>query len=250
MFLGYPFGKKGWKVYDLDTGDFLVSRDVIFRENEFPYQKERDDDIQNSFDQLNVADDDWIFHPDIPDTRDRGSTHDNADDSPPLEQVDVPSPPAQVDNSSAAPSPVFVINEKDTSPAETTIILLSGDLAILPDDGSHDVTAENLTSTAKVVAVSGSPLVETLNRSQRSRQPPKKLNDYMLYNVRCIDNTLPDPALTDSSDSSFTVSGNTPYLLEHYMSDAVFSPGHQAFLAAILAGAEPKSYKEALQDKI
>ena len=39
FFVGYPFGKKGWKVYDLEVGVFLVSRDVIFCENEFPFAK-------------------------------------------------------------------------------------------------------------------------------------------------------------------------------------------------------------------
>ena len=28
--LGYPFGKKGWKVYDLDSRELFVSRDVVF----------------------------------------------------------------------------------------------------------------------------------------------------------------------------------------------------------------------------
>ncbi|KAJ4808040.1 Retroelement pol polyprotein-like [Rhynchospora pubera] len=37
IFVGYPFGKKGWRVYDLETGDFIVSRDVVFCENEFPF---------------------------------------------------------------------------------------------------------------------------------------------------------------------------------------------------------------------
>uniref|UniRef100_A0A803MMN7 Uncharacterized protein n=1 Tax=Chenopodium quinoa TaxID=63459 RepID=A0A803MMN7_CHEQI len=36
---GYPHGKKGWKLYDLDTGEIFVSRDVKFFENEFPFVK-------------------------------------------------------------------------------------------------------------------------------------------------------------------------------------------------------------------
>lgn len=37
VFLGYPFGQKDWKVFDLKTQEFFVSRDVIFHENIFPY---------------------------------------------------------------------------------------------------------------------------------------------------------------------------------------------------------------------
>ena len=36
IFVGYPFGKKAWKVYDLDLAELFVSRDVVFYENNFP----------------------------------------------------------------------------------------------------------------------------------------------------------------------------------------------------------------------
>ncbi|XP_073045833.1 uncharacterized protein [Primulina eburnea] len=38
IFIGYPHGKKGWKLYDIQTCDIFVSRYVKFHENEFPYQ--------------------------------------------------------------------------------------------------------------------------------------------------------------------------------------------------------------------
>ena len=34
--MGYPFGKKGWKVYDLESHEIFISRDVIFYEDIFP----------------------------------------------------------------------------------------------------------------------------------------------------------------------------------------------------------------------
>ena len=37
VFVGYPFGQKGWRLYDLDTKEFFVSRDVKFIENVFPF---------------------------------------------------------------------------------------------------------------------------------------------------------------------------------------------------------------------
>ncbi|CAL9226810.1 unnamed protein product, partial [Arabidopsis halleri] len=36
IFLGYPYGKKGWKLYDLDREIFFVSRDVTFQKDVFP----------------------------------------------------------------------------------------------------------------------------------------------------------------------------------------------------------------------
>jgi len=37
--MGYPFGKKGWKVYDLETREIFISRDVVFDESIFPFAK-------------------------------------------------------------------------------------------------------------------------------------------------------------------------------------------------------------------
>ena len=37
VFMGYPYGQKGWKVYDLETHEIFVSRDVTFFENQFPF---------------------------------------------------------------------------------------------------------------------------------------------------------------------------------------------------------------------
>ncbi|XP_074284250.1 uncharacterized protein LOC141608805 [Silene latifolia] len=37
VFMGYPSGKKGWYLFDLDTEEFFVSRDVVFYEDNFPF---------------------------------------------------------------------------------------------------------------------------------------------------------------------------------------------------------------------
>lgn len=37
VFVGYPFGKKGWLLYDLDKKVFFACRDVHFYEDNFPY---------------------------------------------------------------------------------------------------------------------------------------------------------------------------------------------------------------------
>nr|XP_016457870.1 PREDICTED: putative protein TPRXL [Nicotiana tabacum] len=37
VFIGYPFGKKGYKLYSLHTKSVLVSKDVIFHECVFPF---------------------------------------------------------------------------------------------------------------------------------------------------------------------------------------------------------------------
>lgn len=37
VFTDYPYSKKGWTIYDLDTHNFVVSQDVHFVENQFPF---------------------------------------------------------------------------------------------------------------------------------------------------------------------------------------------------------------------
>ncbi|CAM8925879.1 unnamed protein product [Rhodiola kirilowii] len=37
IFMGYPIGKRGWRLYDLETRQLFVSRDVIFYEHIFPW---------------------------------------------------------------------------------------------------------------------------------------------------------------------------------------------------------------------
>ena len=41
VFVGYPFGKRGWKLFDLETHEIFVSRDVVFNETSFPYHSEQ-----------------------------------------------------------------------------------------------------------------------------------------------------------------------------------------------------------------
>lgn len=50
VFVGYPFGKKGWRLYDLENEDYFESCDVVFCENEFPFST----NVSNVQDDLNL----------------------------------------------------------------------------------------------------------------------------------------------------------------------------------------------------
>lgn len=50
VFLGYPFGQKGYKLLDLQTQKFLVSRDVVFKEHCFPFHENQE--VTNSADTI------------------------------------------------------------------------------------------------------------------------------------------------------------------------------------------------------
>lgn len=45
IFVGYPRGKKGWRVYNPSTREFYVSREVKFYEHLFPYKQNVEDSI-------------------------------------------------------------------------------------------------------------------------------------------------------------------------------------------------------------
>ena len=67
VFIGYPHGKKGWKVYDLETGNMFVSRNVIFEEHTFPFGENLEDNAPSMSQKEyhlfwecdKVKDDDW-----------------------------------------------------------------------------------------------------------------------------------------------------------------------------------------------
>lgn len=76
-------------------------------------------------------------------------------------------------------------------------------------------------------------------RSQRSRKPSSRLDGYEVE--------LPF-SLTQSESSSRTHEA-TAHPMENYLSNGVFSVGHQAFLATIDEIQEPKSFREAVRHK-
>lgn len=48
VFLGYPYGKKGYKFYDLGTYEIFLSRDVQFHEHVFPFKTHSSTDISST----------------------------------------------------------------------------------------------------------------------------------------------------------------------------------------------------------
>ena len=116
----------------------------------------------------------------------------------------------------------------------------------------------NIEQSPLNVVVPASPAVNTpvvqaeeevLGRGQRPRVPSVKLKDYVMYNAIHLEN----PSLTPACSSSHpheTVRGNSLYPLTDYITDENFSLAHRAFLAAVTAGVEPRSYSQAVKDKI
>lgn len=59
VFLGYPFGQKGYKLYDLATNKVILSRDVVFCETVFSFKVNKPIDVVRSLPLVNPALDDF-----------------------------------------------------------------------------------------------------------------------------------------------------------------------------------------------
>ena len=104
---------------------------------------------------------------------------------------------------------------------------------------------------AEEQAVNEEPATEsvpTLGRGHRVSQPSTKLKDYIYYNSQSLPDKHKFLPVPPPSSSSTNGPGTTSHPISAYVSDAVFSEKHQVFLAAITAGVEPRSYKEAMRD--
>lgn len=231
MFLGYPFGKKGWRVYDLETNKFFVSRDVVFKEDVFPYENE----VSAPVDEKKLTggrDDDRIIYS-VSDTEDRGSDpiikvsttteKQNKVSTEMVEEVNVSEPVGVKDIVTANQDTTQVVTESDD---------------VIKSSGTQEVTTEPEIQRQE----------SAQGRGLREKIPSVRLRDYVSYNAACLE--TPHHELTSSDpEPSPTVSGTsaTPYLVVNYISDEKISESHKAFLAAITKGGEPRSYKEAVE---
>ena len=57
IFVGYPYGQKGYRIYDIKTHQIYVSRDVIFHESIFPYRDLQSPSFNNSINITPIHDD-------------------------------------------------------------------------------------------------------------------------------------------------------------------------------------------------
>ncbi|KAG7546410.1 Integrase catalytic core [Arabidopsis suecica] len=86
IFVGYPHGQKGWRIYDIESHEFFVSRDVIFQEDVFPFaEKKNITPESNSFQGIQSSilayDDDFHSSPIVETTTDSAPDLDTSDDS-------------------------------------------------------------------------------------------------------------------------------------------------------------------------
>lgn len=224
----------------MDRDEFVISRDVVFREDVFPYATKSVPATKSvKTIQVEDSDEDWNFNfspaPVDPVLGESSSSVSPA----PVDSVDKGSSssvsPALVDSVDRGSLPVV-----SPPPASSTTTTSGG------DDSSHVVEERDVTD--EVVTTGAADLTDGTSGLQSADEVPYvKLRDYVTYNTeaRNISSTHHAPIVAVHQTSS-SVQGNTLYPLTKYVCDSNFSPQQQVFLAAITAGFEPKHLKEAV----
>ncbi|XP_076949064.1 uncharacterized protein LOC143621579 [Bidens hawaiensis] len=221
IFLGYPRGTKGYKIYDVKNGKMIVSRDVRFVENTFPYDsntKKEEDEEPEMFEFPT-----WYYEDQNP-HENMSNTHEENDP------------------------------ETDNPANEMNKDMHEGD-----DDIQNDTNCGNLPqnegptqvveSTTQVESTRPANVAEPITQietereeptwEKRTRTRPARINDYVVNLPPSIDQASPE-----SSQQSSMV-----YPIANFISYDKFSDSHKAFLTAISLNDEPKTLNQASQDE-
>ncbi|KAJ4782637.1 Retroelement pol polyprotein-like [Rhynchospora pubera] len=261
VFVGYPFGQKGWRVYDLETNEFVVSRDVIFCENVFPFaQMGVDKAIYDSSHVTMHSYDDEAFAIEL-------QNYDASDQSAGASGHSAPgqsagasgqsgsgqsagasgqSAPGQSAGASGQSAPGQNAGESGQS---AELAGASGQSAGASDQSapgqSAGASGQRASEQSAVASGQSAPeqnegASDQNDRSQRYRKPPAHLQDYICYTTSCH----PSKSHSTTVDSSGSL-----YPIAHYVNCNNFSAAHRKFLAAVTVGKEPRYFGEAMNYK-
>ncbi|KAG7567306.1 Reverse transcriptase RNA-dependent DNA polymerase [Arabidopsis thaliana x Arabidopsis arenosa] len=237
IFLGYPFAKKGWRVYNIETGVISVSRDVVFRETEFQFPASVFDPPTDP--QLLLSDENQSLSSPLSSSQDTST--------PPSPVAPTTAPHLTPSNSSSyidddddvttlSDDTASVDETSDTeilhSPSPTKSQSPSPTKSLSPSPPESMSPSPNISATPTASSPKAAePEPELLGIGKRVKKPPVRLADYVTTLLH-----KPHPSAT-------------LYPLDNYVSSSQFSEAYQAYVYAISTGIEPHSYKEAILDE-
>lgn len=229
VFLGYPHGQKGYRVYRLRDAKILVSCNVIFFELEFPFQKHKSSPLVSDSSHpsklfptssLSFLDDDSFPNPSEFRLDSTSSQHSQSSGQtlPPHSKACVLSNSPSPGN---IPSPI--------SNFSNTSLLIS-----LPSSQNPDVTQDLPSISA--------PTIE-LRRSTRATKTPSTLQDFH------FEAALPSRSPPSSATVEVPTSGQgTPHSICNTLSYDRLSSSHKAFSVNLSLVKEPRSFSQAVLD--
>ena len=223
VFLGYPFGVKGYKLLNLLTKQIFISRDVSFHETIFPFIS------PTYYSHTSISLPHICPNVAIP--------HDSMFSEPLTPSLQVPSPNSVPNVSDATLSPA-VPAISDSSMPESIIPPFDASDHVSP--GSIAPASLPLPQEPNIVQPD---IVPSLRRSSRTTKPPPYLQNYTCNSIMSTELSQSDP-LSKSGTSLVT----TRYPLSDYIDDSFLSSSYAHFCSVITSIPEPSIYHEAVKD--
>jgi hypothetical protein len=249
VFLGYPFGVKGYKLFDLSTKKFLVSRDVVFHESIFPFysttslinpfSSDSASSVSASADSAS-----YLTHPLL---HPINSTESSISSPLPTQAPSCPQPPIPHCPESTLPhnlqSPLQHSHESPLQHSPESPLLHGPESSLVsapfvdpaltasayPTDPSQPLN----TLSESVMDTSSSIPSASLRKSSRPVKTPSYLQDYHCH-------------LAISAEPSFPFSVAVTHPIQHNLSYSHLSDSHKAFTLALSTHTEPHFYHEAI----
>ena len=213
VFLGYPYAKKGWTLYDLETHEIFASRDVTFFEDVFPFSElpSPSSPKEVEYEGNRLVDYDVVLFSDDVD----GATKPNETGLDLTEEEHQTEVAAQEASKEQVEEEATEVGQPETEPTPES-----------EEEGGETETA-------------ATPVTE-LGRGLREKKPPTRLQDYILNTVHKVE---------DLGGGEYEFEFDSLYGIEQFLSCDRFSAAHTAFLASVTGGVEPRSFAEAMKDK-
>jgi hypothetical protein len=218
VFIGYPFGVKGFKLFDMSTKQFFVFRDLVFQEHIFPFYS-KTSLLNPSSSSFHVSDSaSYLSHPLL---------HPTNITAPPGPSLSPETFSSYHESPFSSISPV----EPPTSPPQFTTD------ASLPTNTYPDSSmaiSSPLHPSSQSPMDSSSPIsFVPVRKSSRLIKVPFYLQTY-----HCN--------LTSSTSTSPSSHEEVIHPIEHQLSYYHLSDSHKAFTLALSTHTEPQFYHEAL----
>lgn len=183
VFVGYPDGIKGYKLWDLKNRKFFISRDVVFEENIFPFKSKLPDTNEN-FVRLHIENEeileDCTMEPEVQESCTNS------------EQIfDTNNSNEAVESCHIKDLDALCLDECNEESA-----IQNTDEKVIEDD-KIDPGSETTTEEPNI-----SPGYRQASGMIRARRPPQYLDDYILYNVKEMKKQDKDPISVTEALSS------------------------------------------------
>ena len=211
IFLGYPFGVKGYKLLDLETNKTFLSRNVTFHEQNFPFNKltASSSDVICPIVQHGVES--TINPPNI--------NHTTSDPT----IADIPSDVPMSTN-------LFPNAENSTDTCDTSMSI------------GHSLSSPSFEDYSySPISTSSSPSRIPVCKSTRIKQAPKYLQD---FHCQLVSFNSSNPIQATATE----VLPGKQFQLSNFLSYNKFSFPFQVFSAAISSHYEPQTYAQAVLD--